>query len=161
MRFNLSNTNNTNKDTRKRKIDLNAILNKRPIEKSRSDVQNFCISEYKILNKNTSNNILQIMKKSYKEYEKTTNSCILEFLKQRRTQNIVNNDNSEILIADVTMWLQAANLRNGSLGSIAFMTKKKNDNLKIELIPSNTCFQEIVSTIESERKFKELIMKVL
>uniref|UniRef100_A0A0K0FP82 UmuC domain-containing protein n=1 Tax=Strongyloides venezuelensis TaxID=75913 RepID=A0A0K0FP82_STRVS len=52
------------------------------------------------------------------------------------------------------MWLQAANLGNGSLVSITSMTKKENDNFKIGLISSNTCFQEIVSTIESERKFQ-------
>uniref|UniRef100_A0A0K0FFL4 Guanylate kinase-like domain-containing protein n=1 Tax=Strongyloides venezuelensis TaxID=75913 RepID=A0A0K0FFL4_STRVS len=51
------------------------------------------------------------------------------------------------------MWLQASNLGNRFLASIASMTKKENDNFKIELIPSNTCFQKVVSIIESERKF--------
>uniref|UniRef100_A0A0N5BA96 MAGUK p55 subfamily member 7 n=1 Tax=Strongyloides papillosus TaxID=174720 RepID=A0A0N5BA96_STREA len=62
----------------------------------------------------------------------------------------------EILVADDPMWLQAANLGNGSLASIASMTKKENDNFKIGLIPSNICFQKIVSTIESERKFQRI-----
>uniref|UniRef100_A0A0K0EBS0 MAGUK p55 subfamily member 7 n=1 Tax=Strongyloides stercoralis TaxID=6248 RepID=A0A0K0EBS0_STRER len=62
----------------------------------------------------------------------------------------------EILVADDPLWLQAANLGNGSLASIASMTKKDNENFKIGLIPSNACFQKIVNSIESERKFQRI-----
>uniref|UniRef100_A0A0N5A2E3 MAGUK p55 subfamily member 7 n=1 Tax=Parastrongyloides trichosuri TaxID=131310 RepID=A0A0N5A2E3_PARTI len=62
----------------------------------------------------------------------------------------------EILVADDPLWLQAANLGNGSLASISSMNKKDNDSFKIGLIPSNACFQKIVSAIESERKFQRI-----
>uniref|UniRef100_A0A0K0FEP2 Sigma-54 factor interaction domain-containing protein n=1 Tax=Strongyloides venezuelensis TaxID=75913 RepID=A0A0K0FEP2_STRVS len=62
------------------------------------------------------------------------------------------------------MWLQTANLGNGFQANIVSTTKKENDNFKIRLIPSNTYFQEIISTIKSERKFQrnyyEMIVKI-